>query len=60
MSFPVELRQNGLHRQQRTPELDDLFIVGRGDQFKLVLGLAFEQSDVSTKARERRKNHPQR
>jgi len=45
MPLPVELRLNGLHRQQRTPELDDLFIVGRGDQFKLVLGFAFSAAD---------------
>ncbi|MGO4880300.1 MAG: hypothetical protein ACLP59_05700 [Bryobacteraceae bacterium] len=45
MSLPVEFGLNGVHVEKGTPKLDDLFIVGRGDQFKLVLGLAFEQSE---------------
>ena len=41
----VELRLNSLHRQQRTPELDDVLIVGRGDQCKLVLGFALQHRE---------------
>jgi hypothetical protein len=40
MSLSTELGLNGLHGDQRTPQPDDLFIVSRGDQFKLVLGFA--------------------
>ena len=42
MALSTELRLNGLHVEQGTPELDDVLIVGRGDQFKLTLGLALQ------------------
>jgi hypothetical protein len=38
----TELRLNGLHVEKGTPKLDDMLIVSRGDQFKLVLGLALQ------------------
>jgi hypothetical protein len=45
MSLSTELDLNLVHSQQRTPELDNVLIVRRGDQFKLVPGFAFEQSE---------------
>jgi hypothetical protein len=35
----VELCLNGVHSQQRTPELDDVLIMRRGDQFALAKDL---------------------
>jgi len=42
MSLSPELGLNGLHIEKGTPELDDVLIVGRGDQFKLVFRFAFQ------------------
>jgi hypothetical protein len=39
VSLLVELRLNGVHSQQRTPELDDVLIMRRGDQFPLAKNL---------------------
>jgi len=42
VSLSTELRLNGLHRQERTPELRERPVLGRGDQFKLILAFAFQ------------------
>jgi len=40
-----ELVLNGLDIQERTPELDNSLVVRRGDEFKLVFGLALQQCE---------------